>query len=114
LKREAFLTRSIKKIFLEAMSKLQLRRAESEPQHNDEAIFNSCIYTHLLDAYQNLTTPLGKSFVEELVPMRQNFPQADLMHAMMKVLSCSLFARAAPDGSIRFASLTKTALTRSS
>ena len=79
LKREALLTRNIKKLFLEAIAKLPPLLG------GDEAIFNTCIYTLLLDAFQNLTTHLGAFFVEELVPIRQNFPAADVANAMWKV-----------------------------
>ena len=78
LKREASLTRNIKKLFLEAIAKLPPLLG------GDEAIFNTCIYTLLLDAFLNLSTHYY--FVEELVPIRQNFPAADVMNAMWKVV----------------------------
>ena len=76
LKREAFLTRNVKKAFLEALAKLPL---------GDEPISNTRIYTLLLDACQNLTTGQGSCFVAELLPNRQNFPEADVMQALCKV-----------------------------
>ncbi len=74
LKREAFLTRNVKKAFLEALAKLLL---------GDD--IDTRIYTLLLDAFQNLTTGQGSCFVAELVPNRQNFPEADVMQALCKV-----------------------------
>jgi hypothetical protein len=98
LKRQAYFTSNVKKLFLEAISKLQLQSKGNEISklqlqgNGDDAVLNTCIYTLLLDAYQNLTGGLGACFVEELVPcytqkkQNSNFPQADVMHAMMKVL----------------------------
>jgi hypothetical protein len=83
MKREALFTRNVKKLFLEQTTKLK------ETEHvsgGDESIFNTCIYTLLLDACQNLTTR-GSCFVEDLVPMGrgEKFPHADVMHAIVKV-----------------------------
>ena len=79
LKREAFLTRNVKKAFLEALAKLPLG---DEPI---STISNTRIYALLLDACQNLTTGQGSCFVAELLPNRQNFPEADVMQALCKV-----------------------------
>ena len=76
LRREAFLTRNVKKAFLEALDKLP---------SGDGPISNTRVYALLLDACQNLTTGQGACFVEELVPNRQNFPEADVMQALCKV-----------------------------
>jgi hypothetical protein len=83
MKREALFTRNVKKLFLEQTTKLK------ETEHvsgGDESIFNTCIYTLLLDACQNLTTR-GSCFVEDLVPMGrgEKFPHADVMQAIVKV-----------------------------
>jgi len=83
MKREALFTRNVKKLFLEQTTKLK------ETEHvsgGDESIVNTCIYTLLLDACQNLTTR-GSCFVEDLVPMGwgEKFPHADVMHAIVKV-----------------------------
>ncbi len=103
LKRQAFLTSNVKKLFLEAISKLQLQskgdeiskltqKPKADEANGDEPIFNTCIYSLLLEAYDNLKTGIGSHFVEDMVPaytqqkQNSNFPEADVMHAIVKVL----------------------------